>query len=178
LKNNVKKSRLSKLRLRKRVQVGEAKPFKNIHVVFYLEGDIKEDKAAKAAQLLKILFGFQNRTNGNHTHRVLNEAPNPKGEPVIVNETILIISDSALLRGLGGIIYTMNNSEFGFETQAIRNQLERTQYLEILCRCISRLVLYLKMPKTCASFAEEKTGIFTADTATQITTNLLAKYAL
>jgi hypothetical protein len=34
------------------------------------------------------------------------------------------------------------------------------------------------MPKTCASFAEEKTGIFTADTATQITTNLLAKYAL
>jgi putative redox protein len=33
-----------------RVQVGEAKPFKDIHVVFYLEGDIKEDKAAKAAQ--------------------------------------------------------------------------------------------------------------------------------
>jgi cystathionine beta-lyase/cystathionine gamma-synthase len=27
-----------------------------------------------------------------------------------------------------------------------------------------------------ASFAEEKTGIFTAVTATQITTNLLAKY--
>jgi putative redox protein len=27
------------------------KPFKDIHVVFYLEGDIKEDKAAKAAQL-------------------------------------------------------------------------------------------------------------------------------
>jgi O-succinylhomoserine sulfhydrylase len=71
----------------------------------------------------------------------------------------------------------MNNSEFGFETQAIRNQLERTQYLEHSVPCISRLVLYLKMPKTCA-FAEEKTGIFTADTATQITTNLLAKYAL
>ena len=34
-----------------RVQVGEAKPFKDIHVIFYLEGDIKEDKAAKAAQL-------------------------------------------------------------------------------------------------------------------------------
>jgi putative redox protein len=34
-----------------RVQVGEAKPFKDIHVVFYLEGDIKEDKAVKAAQL-------------------------------------------------------------------------------------------------------------------------------
>jgi putative redox protein len=33
------------------VQVGEAKPFKDIHVVFYLEGEIKEDKAAKAAQL-------------------------------------------------------------------------------------------------------------------------------
>jgi putative redox protein len=34
-----------------RVQVGEAKPFKDIHIVFSLEGDIKEDKAAKAAQL-------------------------------------------------------------------------------------------------------------------------------
>lgn len=34
-----------------RVQVGEAKPFKDIHVVFYLEGNIKEEKAAKAAQL-------------------------------------------------------------------------------------------------------------------------------
>jgi putative redox protein len=34
-----------------RVQIEEAKPFKNIHIVFYLEGDIKEDKAAKAAQL-------------------------------------------------------------------------------------------------------------------------------
>lgn len=34
-----------------RVQVGEAKPFKDIYVVFYLEGNIKEDKASKAAQL-------------------------------------------------------------------------------------------------------------------------------
>jgi putative redox protein len=34
-----------------RVQVGEAKPFKDIYVVFYLEGNIKGDKAAKAAQL-------------------------------------------------------------------------------------------------------------------------------
>jgi O-succinylhomoserine sulfhydrylase len=34
----------------------------------------------------------------------------------------------------------MNNSEFGFETQAIRNQLERTQYLEHSVPCISRLV--------------------------------------
>ena len=34
-----------------RVQVGEATPFKNIYLVFSLEGDIKEDKAAKAAQL-------------------------------------------------------------------------------------------------------------------------------
>jgi putative redox protein len=33
-----------------RVQVGEAKPFKD-PFGFYLEGDIKEDKAAKAAQL-------------------------------------------------------------------------------------------------------------------------------
>jgi putative redox protein len=34
-----------------RVQVGEAKPFKEIHVVFYLEGPINEEKAARAAQL-------------------------------------------------------------------------------------------------------------------------------
>ena len=34
-----------------RLQVGEAKPFKDIYLVFLLEGDIKEDKAAKAAQL-------------------------------------------------------------------------------------------------------------------------------
>lgn len=34
-----------------RVQVDEAKPFKDIHVVFYLEGTINGDKAAKAAQL-------------------------------------------------------------------------------------------------------------------------------
>jgi putative redox protein len=31
--------------------VGEAKPFKDIHVVFYLEGEIKK-KAAKAATFL------------------------------------------------------------------------------------------------------------------------------
>jgi putative redox protein len=34
-----------------RVQVGEAKPFKEITVVFFLEGPINEEKAAKAAQL-------------------------------------------------------------------------------------------------------------------------------
>ena len=34
-----------------RVQVGEAKPFKNIHVVFFLEGTINEEKAQRAAQL-------------------------------------------------------------------------------------------------------------------------------
>ncbi|TAF61075.1 MAG: OsmC family peroxiredoxin [Flavobacterium sp.] len=34
-----------------RAQVGEAKPFKDIHVVFYLEGDIIPEKAARAAQL-------------------------------------------------------------------------------------------------------------------------------
>jgi len=34
-----------------REEVGDAKPFKNIYVVFYLEGNIKEDKALKAAQL-------------------------------------------------------------------------------------------------------------------------------
>ncbi|WP_413999442.1 OsmC family protein [Flavobacterium sp. W1B] len=34
-----------------RVQVGEAKPFKNITVVFFLEGPINEEKALRAAQL-------------------------------------------------------------------------------------------------------------------------------
>ena len=34
-----------------RVQVGESNPFKNIYVVFYLEGHINSDKALKAAQL-------------------------------------------------------------------------------------------------------------------------------
>lgn len=34
-----------------RVQVGEAKPFKEITVVFSLEGKINEEKAARAAQL-------------------------------------------------------------------------------------------------------------------------------
>src|SRR3989337_1664096 len=34
-----------------RVQIGEAKPFKTITVVFFLEGPINEEKAARAAQL-------------------------------------------------------------------------------------------------------------------------------
>jgi putative redox protein len=34
-----------------RVQVDEAKPFKDIHVVFYLEGTVNGEKAARAAQL-------------------------------------------------------------------------------------------------------------------------------
>jgi putative redox protein len=34
-----------------RVQVGEAKPFKDIYLVFYLEGKIIAEKAARAAQL-------------------------------------------------------------------------------------------------------------------------------
>ena len=34
-----------------RIQVGEAKPFKDITVIFFLEGPINEEKAAKAAQL-------------------------------------------------------------------------------------------------------------------------------
>lgn len=34
-----------------RVQVGEAKPFKDIYLVFYLEGEIIPEKAARAAQL-------------------------------------------------------------------------------------------------------------------------------
>ena len=34
-----------------RVQVGEAKPFKDINVVFSLEGEINPEKASRAAQL-------------------------------------------------------------------------------------------------------------------------------
>jgi len=34
-----------------RMQIGEAKPFKTITVVFFLEGPINEEKAARAAQL-------------------------------------------------------------------------------------------------------------------------------
>ena len=34
-----------------RVQVGEAKPFKDIYVVFSLEGEINPEKASRAAQL-------------------------------------------------------------------------------------------------------------------------------
>lgn len=34
-----------------RVPIGDAKPFKEITVVFYLEGEIKEEKAVRAAQL-------------------------------------------------------------------------------------------------------------------------------
>lgn len=34
-----------------REQVGDAKPFKNIYLVFSLEGNITEDKASKASQL-------------------------------------------------------------------------------------------------------------------------------
>jgi putative redox protein len=51
---NLKKQRqdivLLRLRSKVIVQVGEAKPFKDIHVVFYLEGPMKK-KAARAAQL-------------------------------------------------------------------------------------------------------------------------------
>jgi O-succinylhomoserine sulfhydrylase len=73
----------------------------------------------------------------------------------------------------------MNNSEFGFETQAIRNQLERTQYLEhSVPLYLTSSFVFEDAEDMRASFAEEKTGIFTADTATQTTTNLLAKYAL
>jgi putative redox protein len=34
-----------------RVQIGDAKPFKNIYVVFYVDGNVNEDKAARSAQL-------------------------------------------------------------------------------------------------------------------------------
>jgi putative redox protein len=44
-----KRQEISSFKAEKRACVGERKPFKDIHVVFYLEGDIGE--AAKAAQL-------------------------------------------------------------------------------------------------------------------------------
>jgi O-succinylhomoserine sulfhydrylase len=49
----------------------------------------------------------------------------------------------------------MNEEEFGFETEAIRTQLERTQYLEHSVPLYLTSSLYLKTPKMRASFAEE-----------------------
>nr|WP_309760698.1 aminotransferase class I/II-fold pyridoxal phosphate-dependent enzyme [Flavobacterium sp.] len=51
----------------------------------------------------------------------------------------------------------MNNSEFGFETQAIRNQLERTQYLEhSVPLYLTSSFVFEDAEDMRASFAEEK----------------------
>jgi hypothetical protein len=64
-------------------------------VVFYLEGD-KEDKAAKAAQLSFEKYCSVSKTLEPtatiHYRVVLNGSSQLEGEPVIVNETILIIN--------------------------------------------------------------------------------------
>jgi O-acetylhomoserine/O-acetylserine sulfhydrylase-like pyridoxal-dependent enzyme len=43
----------------------------------------------------------------------------------------------------------MNEQEFGFETQAIRNQLERTQYLEHLCRYLTSSFVFEDAEDAC-----------------------------
>jgi putative redox protein len=42
-----------KVEVGERVQVDEAKPFKDIHLVFYLEGKIKEDSSQRLNFLSK-----------------------------------------------------------------------------------------------------------------------------
>jgi hypothetical protein len=58
------------LRLRSKVivQVGEAKPFKDIHVVFYLEGPIKEKSSQSSPTSLRNTVPFLNfRANSNNS---------------------------------------------------------------------------------------------------------------
>jgi O-succinylhomoserine sulfhydrylase len=51
----------------------------------------------------------------------------------------------------------MNNSEFGFETEAIRTQLERTQYLEhSVPLYLTSSFVFEDAEDMRASFAEEK----------------------
>jgi O-succinylhomoserine sulfhydrylase len=54
----------------------------------------------------------------------------------------------------------MNEEEFGFETEAIRTQLERTQYLEHSVPLYLTSSLYLKMQKTCVRHLLKKIEIF------------------
>ena len=68
-----------------RVQIGEAKPFKDIHVVFYLEGEINPEKAARAAQLSFEKYCSVSKTLEPtatvHYNVVLNGIPlTPEGE--------------------------------------------------------------------------------------------------
>jgi hypothetical protein len=49
------------------VQVGEAKPFKDIHVVFYLEGPIKEKSSRKPTSLRNTVPFLNIRANSNNS---------------------------------------------------------------------------------------------------------------
>jgi O-succinylhomoserine sulfhydrylase len=63
----------------------------------------------------------------------------------------------------------MNEEEFGFETEAIRTQLERTQYLEhSVPLYLTSSFVFEDAEDMRASFAEEKTETSIAVTATQI----------
>jgi O-succinylhomoserine sulfhydrylase len=60
----------------------------------------------------------------------------------------------------------MNNSEFGFETEAIRTQLERTQYLEhSVPLYLTSSFVFEDAEDMRASFAEEKIETSIAVTA-------------
>jgi putative redox protein len=58
LKKNVKKSLRFKAEKVRRVQVDEAKPFKDIHLVFYLEGKIKEEKQQSRSTFFRKILWF------------------------------------------------------------------------------------------------------------------------
>ena len=67
----------------------------------------------------------------------------------------------------------MNDQEFGFETEAIRTQLERTQYLEhSVPLYLTSSFVFEDAEDMRASFAEEKDRISTAATAIQTQTSL------
>ena len=67
----------------------------------------------------------------------------------------------------------MSNQNLGLETQAIRTQLERSQYLEhSVPLYLTSSFVFEDAEDMRASFAERKNEIFTADTAIQIPTNL------
>jgi O-succinylhomoserine sulfhydrylase len=70
------------------------------------------------------------------------------------------------------------NNEFGFETQAIRNQLERTQYLEhSVPLYLTSSFVFEDAEDMRASF-ERKEEYLQPIQQPKSTTNLLAKYAL
>jgi cystathionine beta-lyase/cystathionine gamma-synthase len=71
----------------------------------------------------------------------------------------------------------MNEEEFGFETEAIRTQLERTQYLEhSVPLYLTSSFVFEDAEDMRASFAEEKPEISIV-TATRTLTSLWIKFA-